>query len=345
MSKKLVVVTGILLALIIVGFVWWQFAPKVEEGPKTTGLPMKVARYYWPGTYWVEIADKKGWFEEAGLNIELIDSNPDYWRSLQDTVDGKIDVSNFTLFDLMHFNAGGADLVLVINGDNSTGSEAIVVRSAITTLADLKGKTIGVDTGTYLEYILDVVLRRYGLTPDDVTKIKIAGEKAAEEFEKGKLDAIITWEPVISEAIVQSNGRKLFDTSAIPGISPGGHTFRRSFIKERPDDVQAYVNVWHKTTLFIKENPDEAFGIIAGIYNVTPGEALAFARLARILDTRDNLTSFSYGAGFESLHGTARQINNFLIAEGVTKKQLNSTEFIDATFIRAIKHSLQQEAR
>lgn len=344
MFKKLIFVTGLLLTLIITGLAWWSPALNVEEGPKTTGLPLKVARYYWPGTYWVEIADKKGWFGEAGLNIELIDSNPDYWGSLQDTADGKIDVSNFTLFDLIHFNTGGSDLVLVINSDISTGSEAIVVRPDIATIADLKGKTIGVDTGTYLDYILDIVLARHGLMPGDVTKVKVAGEKAAEEFEKGKLDAIVSWEPVVSEAIEQWHGRKLFDTSEIPGISPGGHTFRRSFIKERPGDVQAYVNVWHKTTQFLKENPSEAFGIIADIYGVTPGEVQAFARLAQILDLRENLTSFSYGAGFESLHGTARQENNFLITQGTTNKQLDSTEFIDATFIRALMHSLQQEA-
>ncbi|MGF1874509.1 ABC transporter substrate-binding protein [Photobacterium frigidiphilum] len=344
MSKKLVVVSGILLALIIVGFVWWQPAQQVEAGPKTTDLPMKVARYYWPGMYWIEIADQKGWFEKAGLNIELVDSNPNYWGSLQDMVDGKIDNNNFTLFDLIQFNAAGADLIMVTNGDNSTGIDAIVANPAIATIADLKGKTIGVDKGTYLEYILDVVLRRYGLNPDDVTKRKLAGEKAAEEFGKDKLDAIVTWEPVVSEAIAQSNGRKLFDTSDIPGISPAGQTFHHSFIKERPGDVQAYVNVWHKTTLFIKENPDEAFGIIAEIYDVTPDEAQAFARLNQILDLRENLTSFSYGAGFESLHGTALQINNFLIDQDVTKTQLDSMEFIDATFIRALNHSLQQEA-
>ena len=135
----------------------------------------------------------------------------------------------------------------------------------------------------------------------------------------------------------KANGRKLFDTSEIPGISPNGQTFHRSFIEERPEDVQVYVNVWHKTTQFIKENPKEAFGIIADIYKVTLGEVQAFAQVDKILYLRDNLTAFSYGAGFESLHGTARQINNFMIKEGMIDKQLDSTEFLDARFIRTLK--------
>lgn len=344
MFKKLVVAISVLLLLTILGFFCWQLPAKVEEGPKTTGLPMKVARYYWPGMYWIEIAEKKGWFAEAGLNVELVDANPDYYGSLQEMVDGKIDSNGLSLFDVVSFNAVGADLVMVINCDNSSGAEAIVAKAAIATIADLKGKTIGVDIDYYTEYILDVALRRHGLMVSDVNKIQLAGEQAAEKFGKGKLDAIVTWEPVVSEAVAKWHGRKLFDTSEIPGISPNGQAFQRSFIEERPGDVQAYINVWHKTTQFIKENPKEAFAIIAGIYNVTPDEVQAFARLDQLLDLRDNITSFSYGAGFESLHGTARQINNFLIESGVTKKQLDSTEFIDASFIRALMHSLQQEA-
>lgn len=344
MFKKLIVAAGILLSLMFVGLLLWPSAPEVEEGPETTGLPMKVARYYWPGEFWIEIADKKGWFETAGLNVELVDSNPDYYGSLQDTVDGKIDSNNWNLFDLMQFNAAGSDLVLVTNNDYSDGIDAIVARSSIASIADLKGKAIGVDRGTYLEYILDTVLRRHGLTPGDVTKVEVAGEKAAEKFGNGKLDAIVTWEPVVSEAIEQWNGRKLFDTSEIRGISPAGQAFHRSFIEERPGDVQAFVNVWHKTTQFIKANQGESYTIIAVIYDVPPAEVQAFAHLDQTLDLRENLTSFSYGAGFESLHGAARQVNNFLIEKGTITKQLDSTEFIDSTFIRTLSNLLQQDA-
>ncbi len=344
MIKKLTVASAVLLALIIVSLAWWSTTAKVEEGLKTTGLPMKVGRYYWPGQYWIEIADNKGWFAAAGLNVELVDTNPDYYGSLRDTAEGKIDVNNIPLFDLIHFNAAGSDLVLVINADNSAGAEAIVAKPAIATLADLKGKTIGVEQGSYTEYILDTVLRQHGLSPADVTKVAIASEQAAEQFGKGKLDAIVTWEPIVTTAIEQWHGRKLFDTAEIPGISPNGQAFHRSFIKQRPADVQAYVNTWHKTTQFIREHPDEAFAIIAGIYAVTPDEAQAFAGLEHILDLRENLSAFSYGAGFESLHGVAKRTNKFLIDKGATTKRLDSTGFIDASFLRTLQHALQQEA-
>jgi NitT/TauT family transport system substrate-binding protein len=227
MFKKFLSSVSVLLVLTSIGFVYWQYAAEVENGPKTSGLPMKVARYYWPGQYWIEIADQKGWFVEAGLNVELVDTNPDYYGSLQNTVDEKIDVNNFTLFDLMHFNTQGANLIMIINCDNSTGADAIVGKSAIASIADLEGKSIGVDKGSYLEYILDVVLRRHGVRVSDVTKVQVSGEKAAEEFGKGKLDAIVTWEPVVSEAVDNWDGRKLFDAGLCQRLAQDDVIYQR----------------------------------------------------------------------------------------------------------------------
>lgn len=344
MFKKLVIATSLLLLLLIGSFIYPQPAAKIENTQQTSSLRIKVARYYWPGEHWIEIADKKGWFKEAGLNVELVDTNSDYYGSLQDMVDGKIDVNNFTLFDIMHFNASGADLVLAINSDNSFGIEAIVASQSIATIKELKGKTIGVDRGSYLEYILDIVLKRHGLVPGDVNKVQLTAENAVAEFGKGELDAIITWEPFASEAMQVRHGHKLFDTSEIPGISPNGQVFHRSFIEQRPEDVQAYVSVWYKTIQFIQDKPKQAYAIIADIYNTTEEEVEAYQQLDLLLDLRDNTTSFSYGTGFESLHGAARYINNFLIDNGTISRPMDSTEFIDPTFIRTLKHRLQQEA-
>ena len=165
--------------------------------------------------------------------------------------------------------------------------------------------------------------------------------KVVDEVIKKNVDAVVVWEPVVTEIIKKANGRKLFDTSEIPGISPNGTAFRRSFIDERPGDVQAYVNVWFKTTLFIKENPREAFGIISQIYSQTPGEVQAFTQKDKILDLRENIVAYSFGSGFDSLHGAARKINNFLIENGITDKQMDSTEFIDARFLRILSESIE----
>jgi NitT/TauT family transport system substrate-binding protein len=321
--------------LAVIGILIVGCAP-AEELPKTSGEVIKVAKYYWPGQFWIEIADEKGFFDDAGLNVELVDTNSDFFGSLQDMVDGRMDVNQFVLYDLIDFNAKGADLVSVINVDISAGADTIIAKNEIERVADLRGKKIGLQQETFSEYMLEVVLERNGLTKDDVVCVETKAEDI-EPLVNGEVDALVVFEPFASRAVEKVNGRKIFDTSQIPGLIPDVMAFHKSFIEENPNDVQAYVNVWHRTTEFIKEHPEEAFGIIARIYDIPVEDVRGFTDDVKILDLDDNKRAFLFSNDFESLHGTARKINNFMIKKGITDEQMDSTVFLDARFIREVE--------
>jgi NitT/TauT family transport system substrate-binding protein len=327
---------NILLGLLIISLFIVSCAPG-EESPQTSGGEViKVARDYWPGQFWIEIANEKGWFKEAGLNIELVDTAEGFYQSMQDTADGKNDYNNFPLYDLVNFRTQEKDLVMVINTDVSFGADSIVAKKSIERISDLNGKKIGVGKGTFTEYLLSVVLNRNSMTKDEITLVEVSAENP-QPFIDGTIDAFSTWGQARMEALEKGDGHVIFDTSEIPGILPEGGAFHKSLIEKRPEDVQAFVQVWHRTTGFIKENPDEAFGIIAKKYGESVEEVQAFADEVKILDLKDNKIAFSYAAGFESLHGTARQINDFMKDNGITDENLDSTEFIDARFIRGVE--------
>lgn len=328
--------TIVFMAVAVVTLIFWPPFSEAEK-PKPSGLPIKISRYYWPGQYWQEIAQKKGWFREAGLNVELVDTNSDYYGSLQDMVEGKMDANDFTLFDFLRFNLSGADLVMVVHTGDSYGVDALVAKEDIETIKDLQGKTVGVEKGSYLEYLLDVVLKRNGLSAADIRTVDIAAEAAEEAFIQKTVDAIMTWEPFVTPAIEKGNGRKLFDTSQLPGLLPSGTAFHRRFIEKRPVDVKAFVEVWQRTSTFIKEHPQEAFGMIAEIYRVPLEEVQAFAQIDKIMDLSTNRNSFSYVAGIESLHGKARLINYFLIDKGLVERQLDSANCLDGSFIKRLR--------
>jgi NitT/TauT family transport system substrate-binding protein len=319
-----------LLVLVLLG------CTPAEETPETSGEVMKVSEYNWPGQWWKVIAQEKGWFEEAGLNIDLVDTNADYFASLDAMAEGDMDSNSFVLFDLINYNIDGKNLVAVTNVDDSNGIEGILVKPGINSIGELKGKRIGVHKNGYTNYILSTVLIDNGV--DDVNLVDVSvGENIAEGFLKGDFDAFIAWEPELSSGLEMKGSSIIWDTSKIDGISPGVDVFNRQFIEERPEDVQAYVNVWAKTASFMDENKQESWEIIAEFYGKTVDEISSLEKLDRLLNLKDNKIAFSYAAGFESLHGTARQINNFMIEKGVTDKKLDPLDFIDSRFIRNVE--------
>jgi NitT/TauT family transport system substrate-binding protein len=311
--------------------------PAARNAVSPAPPPIKVATQYSPGIFWLAIAGEKGWFKEAGLNVQLVDTNTDYLASVKDFTEGQFDVNALVLFDLLDSVVRGANLVGIIAVDYSAAADKLIARPGIEHLADLKGKKIAVPQKSYFGYVLETAIRREGLKLKDVQVVDVPPEKAPEALIHGEADAMLTFEPYATQGLVAVKGHNLFDASQVPGLSPTLIVFHRNFIEQRPSEVAAFVKVWERATTFIKEYPDEAFAIVASGNRKTPEEVRQFAQTDNILDLQDNELSFSFAAGLDSLYGAVRQMNDFMIAKGLTDKRLDSSQFLDSAFIRALK--------
>jgi len=308
-------------------------APSVDP----THTPIRLGTYLWPGSYWIDVAYAKGWFVEEGLNVERVDADRKYFESLDDVASGKLDGMGFSQFDLVRYVAAGHDLVGVAAIDYSEGAEALVARPGMHTLQDLRGKRIALHRGTYLEYLLSIVAEREGFDLSQVTLIDRTGDEALEDITAGRVDAVLVWEPYAQQAEAAVGGERIFSTAEFPGLTYNVFGMRREFIEERPADVAALMRVWHRATQFIHDNPDETCIIVAKLFNEPLPSAHDLMRTDRILDLADNGRAFSYAAGFESLHGSWRQMNDFMLDRGLVSRRVDSPAHLDARFVRALE--------
>ena len=69
----------------------------------------------------------------------------------------------------------------------------------------------------------------------------------------------------------------------------------------------------------------------------TPGEVKAFAQADRILDLRENRTAFTYAAGLDSIHGSLRQVSDYIVRRGLAPRKVDTIEVLDDRFIRALE--------
>ena len=65
----------------------------------------------------------------------------------------------------------------------------------IATLADLRGKRVGVKLGTNGEYFLARLLTLNGLRRDDITWVDLKPQEMQEAMAEGRLDAVLVWPP------------------------------------------------------------------------------------------------------------------------------------------------------
>ncbi len=300
--------------------------------------PIKLATYEWPGNYWIDVAQKKGWFAEAGIVIDRIDVGGKYFAAQDSLVTGAIDAMGFTQFDLVQHVARGQDLVGIAAIDYSEGAEALVARHAIRTLQDLYGKRLALHRGTYLEYLLSVLAEREGVDLAKINLVDGPGDLSAEEFKQGKVDAVLVWEPWVAEAQKLGNTNIVFSTRDFPGLTYSVLTFRREYINAHPREIAALMEVWHRAERYIHDNPDESCQIVADAFSEPDvNDIRVLMRSDRVLDLADNGRAFSYAAGFESLHASWRRMNDFMLERGLVDRRVASPSHLDSSYIRMLR--------
>ena len=125
-------------------------APTAAPAPATpppppAKPPLRVAFSDWPGWTAFEIGIQKGWFKEAGVDVEF------YWFEYAPSMDafaaGKVDAVMMTMGDALVTGAPGPRSVAILVTDYSNGNDMIVGQEGDPSLKALKGKKVGLEVG------------------------------------------------------------------------------------------------------------------------------------------------------------------------------------------------------
>ncbi|PZU25516.1 MAG: sulfonate ABC transporter substrate-binding protein [Shinella sp.] len=107
--------------------------------------------------------------------------------------------------------AAGAPLVYVAHEPPAPRGEAILVPkdSPIKTVAELKGKTVVLNKGSNVHYLLVKALEEAGLAYTDIKTSFLPPADARAAFERGAVDAWVIWDPFQSAAEIAIEAREL----------------------------------------------------------------------------------------------------------------------------------------
>ncbi|MEB3177450.1 MAG: ABC transporter substrate-binding protein [Nostocaceae cyanobacterium] len=306
----------------------------------TTGA-VRLGFSAWPGWFPWQVAQEKKIFESNNLAVDLkwFDG---YLESINTLTAGQIDANSQTLGDTVNSVAGGAEQVVVIVNDYSTGNDKVIVREGINSILDLKGKKIAAEEGTVDHFLLLLGLKKAGLSPKDIQLVPLETGKAAAAFVAGQVDATAVFAPFTTQALKRPGSKELFSSQDFPGAISDHLVVTRKFLDANPDKVQALVNSWFATLDFIKENQQKAYEIMAKRAGVTVEEYKQYAEGTRIFTIEENLQAFQPGNNMNSLQFAAVEMGKFLKEVGLTKSQPDISKLFDDRFVKAYAEKLKK---
>ncbi|MEI7613018.1 MAG: aliphatic sulfonate ABC transporter substrate-binding protein [Betaproteobacteria bacterium] len=191
--------------------------------------------------------------------------------------------------------AAGAKLTYLAQEAPSPSAQALVVRadSAIQTIADLKGKRVAVTKAAGAHYLLIALLENAGLKFKDIDPAYLSPADGRAAFERGAVDAWVTWDPFLAGVQRQSKVRIIADGKNNIANYQRYYLASTPFAQARPEVLNAVFDELRSTGLWVKKNNRAAAALLAPVWGLDV-ETVELANSRRSYDVRPvNASSLS----------------------------------------------------
>lgn len=236
--------------------------------------PLVIGYGTWPGYQVLLYAQAKGLFEKQGLTVELqrFDNLPDNLRA---TMRGYLDASFTTLAEVMlaDFSKAVPEIILVTN--ISAGSDGIVARPGISSVADLVGKKVSASSGTVEYLALMEALAANNVDAKTLDIVDMAYQHAIDRLKKGKIDAATLWEPDLSKVATEIGGKVIYTTADVDSMVVDVVATRAEVVQEKRASLIVFLKVWLEIMDAIEVDPNSVFATVAQQLQVSPAEFAA----------------------------------------------------------------------
>lgn len=311
-------------------------AAAAQPTPAPSGPPLRVGYSDWPGWVAWDIALQKGWFKDAGVNVEFVWF--EYVPSMEAYSAGKVDAVAVTNGDALVTGSSGAPSKMIMLNDYSNGNDMIVAKPGIKSMTDLKGKTVGVEVGVVDHFLLLKALEMNKMTDKDIKILNVPTDQTPQTLRSGKADAVAAWQPNSGQALKEVPGSTpVFTSRNLPGLIYDVLAVNPRSLSERRADWVKVVRVWFKIAAYLKDpkNLDDAAKIMGARVSLAPDEYKKLMDGTQFLDADENVKRFAQGDELDSLFGSSRKVHAYNLSHNVYKATtpIKPDEYIDPTLI------------
>ena len=299
--------------------------------------PIRIGWVYAMANAPAVIADRKGYFKEEGVNVEIksFGDGPILQQALSA---GDLDMAYIGAPPVFQWYARGLNSRILAKVNYGQAAVITQANSSIRTVTDLKGKKIaGVAKGSGM----DVLLRGYvlkeaaGLEPDrDTTIVNMPAGNMPAALDRNLVDAAFTWEPFIATALLRGNTRLVLDINkAIPQYPWYIVMAMPRTLAQRPDDIVKVLRAHHRAIEFLNKHPDEANQIIAEAFEIPTVKTVDGREIKPVEVVKEARKRIGWSDRIQPNDVQfIQQLMNYSRALGFLNKDLRATEIIDTTW-------------
>ena len=201
--------------------------------------PFRISYFIWPGNGPFFVAQEKGLFAKEGVEVELVNIE-DHAAIFAALAVGQVQAVQGAFQDAPVFSEPNEEpWACVLALDDSRGADGVLATTDIRTIAELEGRTVAAHRDGLPGLYLNLLLRDADVDRDNVELVDLGAEDAAQAFLLREVDAAVTYDPFMSEALQTGHGHLLTDSSEQPGLIFDCLMTKRGLFEARKQDFRA----------------------------------------------------------------------------------------------------------
>ncbi len=228
--------------------------------------PMRVGTNLWPGYEPLYLARELGYWGGNDIKLAEFPSSSEVIRAFRNQ---SLDAAALTLDEVLLLWQQNIEAEIVLILDVSSGADAIIADSTIKTFADLKGKTVAVESSALGAYVISRALEINSMSLNDVTIMSLGVSDHESAFNNGEVQAAVTFEPVRTK-LLESGGNEIFTSHEIPGEIVDVLVIQRGYLQKYPHQAKKLAQGWFQAIEYMRTRPSDSAERIAKRLKITP---------------------------------------------------------------------------
>jgi NitT/TauT family transport system substrate-binding protein len=284
----------------------------------------------WTGFAPLTLAKEAGIFKKNGLDVS-IKKIPQKDRHLA-IASGDIQCAATTVETWVVWNANGVATTQIFQLDKSYGADGMVVKPAITKIADLKGKTVAADApGTAGYFGLAWILKKNGMSVKDVKVVNMGPQPAANAMIAGTdgIDAAMTYEPYLGAVRAKPEAGKIIATTLDYPMVMDTFGCTPKFLADNPKAAKALADSYFEAVELIAKDPKKSFEIMGADVKQTGEQFEASQKYLRWQGREANQKFF---AGEHAAF--SKEAADLLLEIGIIKAIPDLSKLADTRFLK-----------
>jgi len=232
---------------------------------------LRLGTNIWPGYEPLYLAREIGVLPSNKVHLVEYPSASEVIRAFRNKA---LEMASLTLDEVLLLVQDDIPVKVILVHDISNGADAILARPEITSMRDIVGKRVAVESSALGAYVITRALELNKLSLKDIIIKHLDVNQHEKAYKNNQVDAVVNFEPVRTR-LLNKGAKEIFTSKEMYGEIVDVLVVHEEVFKQNKSVLKEIVNAWFTALDYFSQQPQLAANIMAKRLNVSPREVIA----------------------------------------------------------------------